>query len=135
MEISYNIMIYINFGQFAKFIVLNRPCYVRFSFFQVLVKTSQRIYPLMLLERAAQIRKLTKFKCNTLKASEHIFPQSREILQTFVWWGARTCPHHTLTSVKFGDFAELCLRQFSTNYFQSTQQATLLVLRRSFLFR
>ena len=41
----------------------------------------------------SKIRKLTQFKGDTLKASEDIALQSREILQTFVW--SRTCPHHT----------------------------------------
>ena len=48
---------------------------------------------------------------NTLKASDDSFPQSREILQTFsVWWGARTCPHHALTSVKFVSFRQITFK-------------------------
>lgn len=52
----------------------------------------------------SEIRKLTQFKGNTLKAREGIAPQSREM---FVW--ARNCPT-IQTSVKFGDFMELYLR-------------------------
>ena len=58
-----------------------------------------------------------------LKTIEDIAPpQSREILQTFVWWGAQMCPLPPAppaiqTTVKFRDFAELTI---------------LLILRRSF---
>ena len=31
---------------------------------------------------------LPRFKSDLLKSNEEIAPQSREILQTFVWWGA-----------------------------------------------
>ena len=34
-----------------------------------------------------KIKRLTKFKGDTLKASEDNALQSREILQTLVWWG------------------------------------------------
>ena len=33
-----------------------------------------------------KIRKLTKFNGDTSKDSQDIGPQSREMLQTFVWW-------------------------------------------------
>ena len=42
-----------------------------------------------------EIRERTTFKADTLKASEEISPQSREILQTFVRCRARICPDHT----------------------------------------
>ena len=42
------------------------------------------------LERGPQnYRKLTNFNGDTSKDSQDIAPQSRESLQTFVWWGAR----------------------------------------------
>ena len=31
------------------------------------------------------------FESDLLKANEDTAPQSSEILQTFVWWGAQTC--------------------------------------------
>ena len=58
-----------------------------------------------------------------LKTNEDVAPpQSREILQTFVWWGAQMCPlppppTTIQTFAKFRDFAELTI---------------LLILRRSF---
>ena len=49
------------------------------------------------LKERLKIRKLTKFKGDTLKASEGLVAQSRrEIFLTFVWWGggggAQICP-------------------------------------------
>ena len=43
-----------------------------------------------------EIRERTTFKADTLKASEEISPQSREILQTFVRCRARICPDQRL---------------------------------------
>ena len=66
-----------------------------------------------------KISKIAKFVSDLLKTNEDIAqPQSREILETFVWSGAQMCPLPTIqTSVKFSDFAELTI---------------LLILRRSF---
>ena len=52
------------------------------------------------------------FDHDLLKTTEDIFPQSRRILQTFVWWGvgkfvSPPLPFLTTqTSVKFRDFVE-----------------------------
>ena len=65
--------------------------------------------PLTLLGRAG-LRKLTKLKGDNLKASQDIAPQSRNILQTFVWsyivW-VRACPQYTNAKNKIRRFAEL----------------------------
>ena len=45
--------------------------------------------PLTPLKRAPKIRKITKFESDSLRANEDTAPQSREILQTFVWRLAR----------------------------------------------
>ena len=44
-----------------------------------------------------KMSKIAKFVCVLLKTNEDSAPQSREILQTFVGWGAQTCPppYHT----------------------------------------
>ena len=39
-----------------------------------------------------KISKISKFESDLLKAYKDTAPQSRKILQTFVWWGAQTCP-------------------------------------------
>ena len=39
-----------------------------------------------------KIGKISKFESDLLKAYKDTAPQSRKILQTFVWWGAQTCP-------------------------------------------
>ena len=39
-----------------------------------------------------KISKVAKFENDLLKTKEDIAPQSREILQMFVWWGASSCP-------------------------------------------
>ena len=64
------------------------------------------------------------FESDFCKTNEEIAVQSREILQTFVWWkegwvggGGQICPHHQ-TSVNFRKFAKLCLRWLKTYYFQ-----------------
>ena len=36
--------------------------------------------------------KIANFESDLLKTNEDIVPQSREILQMFIWWGAQTCP-------------------------------------------
>ena len=46
-----------------------------------------------------KISKISKFESDLLKTNKDIAPQSREILQTFVWWVAQTP-----TSVDFRDF-------------------------------
>ena len=45
-------------------------------------------YPSTQLERLPYYK--LSFKVDTTKASERIAPQSRKILQTFVWRGAQT---------------------------------------------
>ena len=73
---------------------------------------------------------IAKFWKWLLKTDEDIGPQSREILQTFVWWGpAQTCfpstapslPHHVQRSVDFHNFAELYLCTLKTYRFQIWQ--------------
>ena len=61
-------------------------------------------------------------KSDLLKTNQHIAPQCRQILQTFVWWGPGTnllllppTQHHVKTSVNFCNFTELYLGQSSTN--------------------
>ena len=39
-----------------------------------------------------KISKIAKFESDLFKTNEDIAPQSREILQTFVWLGGGTCP-------------------------------------------
>ena len=42
-------------------------------------------------KKCLEIRKFAKFQSDLLKTNEDIArPQSREILQTFVWWGSGT---------------------------------------------
>ena len=50
-----------------------------------------------------KISKIAKFESDLLKTNKDTAPQSREILQTFVWWpGAQTCPpHHHANVCKF----------------------------------
>ena len=61
------------------------------------------------------ISKLAQFVSDTSQANEDIVLQSGKNLQTFVWWGwggggASLCLPPTIqTSLKFGDFEELCL--------------------------
>ena len=38
-----------------------------------------------------KISKIAKFESELLKTNKDIASQSREILQTFVWWGEQTC--------------------------------------------
>jgi len=42
-----------------------------------------------------KISNLAEFESIMSEASEDTVPQSREVLQTLIWWGAQTCPHHT----------------------------------------
>ena len=37
-----------------------------------------------------QISRIATFESDLLKTNQHTAPQSREILQTFVWWRAQT---------------------------------------------
>ena len=60
-----------------------------------------------------KISKDAKFGRDLLKTNEYSAPQSRRILETFVWWGTKFVPTHPgpprLTkqkSVKFSDFAK-----------------------------
>ena len=55
-------------------------------------KNSRRISIDTAGKEGIKIRWLTKFKGDTSKKSEGIAPQSRSILQTFVWWWTRTHP-------------------------------------------
>ena len=57
-------------------------------------------------------------------ASENIAPESWENLQTLYvggGGGGQLAPTTKQTSVKFRDFQELYVHQFSTNYFQAWQ--------------
>ena len=38
-----------------------------------------------------KICRTAKFQSDLLKTNEDVAPQSRQILQTFAWWGAQTC--------------------------------------------
>ena len=49
-----------------------------------------------------KISKISKFESDLLKSYKDAAPQSREILQTFVWGGAQTFRHPTIqTSPNF----------------------------------
>ena len=83
-------------------------------------------FPPLEKKKCLEIRKFAKFESDLLKTNEDIArPQSREILQTFVWWGVgdslgpsppppRQPPHHVQTSVDFRNFTELCRRTIKT---------------------
>jgi len=45
--------------------------------------------------------------------------QSREILQTFVWWGAQICPLPYKVQLIFVTFAKLYLRLLKMRHFQN----------------
>ena len=66
------------------------------------------------------------------ETSDNIAPQSREILQTFVWWWAQTCPppppaHHT----NVYKLLRLCRATYLLAFILSLSNlATLLILRR-----
>ena len=63
-----------------------------------------------------KIRKLENFKGYTLKANEHSFStKSRNFTDVCVVGGTNLLTPTLQKSVKFGDFVELFLRQFSTN--------------------
>ena len=67
------------------------------------------------LKERLKIRKLTKFKGDTLKASEGLVAQSRrEIFLTFVWWGGGA-------GHKFAPFLQTGLRRAisSSNHVQT----------------
>ena len=68
-----------------------------------------------------KIIKTAKFESDLLKINEDIAPQSREILQTLVWWGTQTCPTTIPTSVNFRNFAKLYLHSLKTYHFQIWQ--------------
>ena len=46
------------------------------------------------MEKLLKISKIAEFESDLLKNNENIAPQSREILQTFVWWRVELAPHH-----------------------------------------
>ena len=52
-----------------------------------------------------EIGKIAKFESDLLKTNKDIAPQSREILQTFVWWN-KLALHHT----NICKFSELYIR-------------------------
>ena len=91
------------------FLFQDRPIYVFFFFFFFLHSEKKWL----------EIRKFAKFESDLLKTNEDIAgTQSREILQTFVWWGLETVlvppphpphPHNLQTSVDFSNFTELYL--------------------------
>ena len=56
-----------------------------------------------------KISKIVKFGSDLLKTNDYTAPQSREILQSFVWWVAQTCPQHT----NVRKFLQLCGASFS----------------------
>ena len=56
-----------------------------------------------------KISKIVKFGSDLLKTNDYTAPQSREILQSFVWWVAQTCPQHTNVL----KFLQLCGASFS----------------------
>ena len=71
-------------------------------------------------QSALTLVNLPRFKSDLLKSNEEIAPQSREILQTFVWWGVgggggeggahQLARNHNLTET-----------EIKTNQFQSWQ--------------
>ena len=61
----------------------NRP-----TLFQVLMGSIWRQSVDAAEQSALTLVNLPRFKSDLLKSNEEIAPQSREILQTFVWWGA-----------------------------------------------
>ena len=66
-----------------------------------------------------KISKIAKFESELLKTNKDIASQSREILQTFVWWGEQTClPSPPPIIQTSADFAELYLRSRKTFHFQ-----------------
>ena len=61
---------------------------------------------------ALKLVKTAKFESDFLKTNEDIVPQSRSILQMFIWWGAQTWPPpphypHTFKLGKFINFKAL----------------------------
>ena len=57
---------------------------------------------------------LTKFKGDTFKENKDTAPQSREILQTFVWWGVWTFPLPYRRIVNFLEFSGNIFLNFQT---------------------
>ena len=55
-----------------------------------------------------------------MKTNKDIAPQSRNILEKFVWWGYKLSPHHT-TAVNFRNFAYVYLCSLKTFHFQTWQ--------------
>ena len=74
------------------------------------------------LERP-KISKTAKFESDLLKTNEDIVPQSREILQMFIWWRAQIAPPPPTiqTTVNSRNFAELYFRSLKTCDFQTWQ--------------
>ena len=72
--------------------VRNRPFH---CFFQLLTWTSYGKTVNTTENSDLKISKIAEFESDLLKTNKDIAPQSREILQTFVWWGVELAPHHT----------------------------------------
>ena len=77
----------------------NRPFH---SVFQLLKWTSsgKSIHTTAGKERL-KFSKSARFESDLLKTNEYTAPQSREILQTFVWWGHRLAPNHFIYFILF----------------------------------
>ena len=65
------------------------------GFFQLLTWTSCGKTVNTTENSALKISKTPKFESDLLKTDKDVAPQSREILQTFVWWRVELALHHT----------------------------------------
>ena len=64
-----------------------------------------------------KISKTAKFESDLLKTNEHVSPQSREILETFVRGRGANVSLTIQKSVNFRNSVELYLRSFKTFHF------------------
>ena len=64
-----------------------------YGFFQVLIKTRERIYVATVGKSALKLGNLWSLK--VIRQQRANAAQSREILQTFVWWGSPIYPQRT----------------------------------------
>ena len=70
-------------------------------------------------KKRLKISKIAKFESDLFKTNEDTTaPQSREILQPFVWWGHKLAPHHQNVCKVSQLYGELNLRSLKTNHFQ-----------------
>ena len=76
----------------------NRPFH---SVFQLLKWTSSGKSIHTTEKSALNFFKSAKFESDLLKTNEYTAPQSREILQTYVWWGHRLAPNHFIYFILF----------------------------------